>query len=89
MLYTQYLTSHKYIKKFYLFSRISAPYFMMIAVTGTLLYQLGNGPLWGRVVGDARNACHRHWWTNILYVNNYLTPQGSVSHFISLGRTAT
>ena len=33
---------------------------------------LGSGPFWSQVIGITTGYCKRHWWTNLLYINNLL-----------------
>ena len=30
---------------------------------------LGEGPYWPNYQSD--EACNKHWWTNLLYINNF------------------
>ncbi|BET00700.1 transferase activity, transferring acyl groups other than amino-acyl groups [Nesidiocoris tenuis] len=53
------------------FVRLTPAYAMAIAITATLLYRLGNGPEWDRIIRPVQNDCKDGWWWNILYVNNY------------------
>ncbi|CAA9998272.1 unnamed protein product, partial [Nesidiocoris tenuis] len=50
---------------------LTPAYAMAIAITATLLYRLGNGPEWDRIIRPVQNDCKDGWWWNILYVNNY------------------
>lgn len=47
---------------------------LMVAVTGTWLSLLGNGPLWSEVAGGAEDGCRANWWSALLYVANYANP---------------
>ncbi|KAK9498833.1 hypothetical protein O3M35_003389 [Rhynocoris fuscipes] len=58
---------HRYI-------RLTPAYAMMIAITATWLYRLGDGPMWDRIVGIESDRCKTEWWQNIIYLNNYLNP---------------
>ncbi|XP_039289184.1 O-acyltransferase like protein [Nilaparvata lugens] len=51
--------------------RLTPAYALMIAVTATWLYHLGDGPLWDRLVGSAQKDCQEEWLPGILYINNY------------------
>ncbi|KAJ8880699.1 hypothetical protein PR048_017169 [Dryococelus australis] len=44
----------------------------MVFFYATLLYRMGDGPIWGKLVGTQRDLCVNGWWTNLLYVNNIL-----------------
>ncbi|XP_063220584.1 nose resistant to fluoxetine protein 6-like [Bacillus rossius redtenbacheri] len=52
--------------------RLTPPYAAVIFFYATLLYRMGDGPLWYKLIGTQRDLCVRGWWTNILYINNYL-----------------
>ncbi|XP_076627232.1 nose resistant to fluoxetine protein 6 [Colletes latitarsis] len=56
---------HRYI-------RLTPAYAMMIGFYATLFYKLGTGPQWDQTVGQNRDFCRENWWTNLLYVNNYV-----------------
>ncbi|GFR00176.1 nose resistant to fluoxetine protein 6 [Trichonephila clavata] len=32
---------------------------------------ISSGPLWNSTLDPPINACERHWWTNLLYINNF------------------
>uniref|UniRef100_A0A0A9W997 Nose resistant to fluoxetine protein 6 n=2 Tax=Lygus hesperus TaxID=30085 RepID=A0A0A9W997_LYGHE len=52
------------------FVRITPSYAMAIAFTSTLLYRMGDGPEWDRMIRPVQNDCKTGWWYNILYINN-------------------
>lgn len=31
-----------------------------------------NGPLWHKINEPRTSFCRKHWWTNLLFLNNYL-----------------
>lgn len=43
-----------------------------ILAHSTLLYRLGNGPFWDRVNFSERQFCRDNWWTNLLFLDNYI-----------------
>ncbi|XP_049937652.1 nose resistant to fluoxetine protein 6-like [Schistocerca serialis cubense] len=59
--------------RFYLqrYLRLTPPYAVMIWFYATFLPRLGNGPLWSEEMVVDSEQCTRHWWHNLLYVNNY------------------
>ncbi|XP_054271530.1 nose resistant to fluoxetine protein 6-like [Macrosteles quadrilineatus] len=57
--------------------RLTPAYGLMIVVTATWLYRTGDGPLWDRLVGGAKNDCTQNWWTGLLYINNYVNPNSN------------
>ncbi|XP_076231367.1 O-acyltransferase like protein [Calliopsis andreniformis] len=56
---------HRYV-------RLTPAYAMMIGFYATLFYKVGSGPRWNVWVGENRDYCRENWWTNLLYVNNYV-----------------
>ncbi|XP_018315299.1 nose resistant to fluoxetine protein 6 [Mycetomoellerius zeteki] len=56
---------HRYI-------RLTPAYAMMIGFYATLFYKFGTGPQWDIWIGSNKNFCRENWWTNLLYVNNYV-----------------
>ncbi|XP_018407450.1 PREDICTED: nose resistant to fluoxetine protein 6-like [Cyphomyrmex costatus] len=56
---------HRYV-------RLTPAYAMMIGFYATLLYKFGTGPQWDILIGTNKNLCRQNWWTNLLYVNNYV-----------------
>ncbi|CAK9804439.1 Nose resistant to fluoxetine protein 6 [Anthophora plagiata] len=52
--------------------RLTPAYAMMIGFYATLFYKIGSGPHWDQWVGANRDYCRENWWTNLLYVNNYV-----------------
>lgn len=39
----------------------------------TWLYRLDSGPLWDKVNFAERQFCRENWWTNVLFINNYVS----------------
>ncbi|KAJ8964553.1 hypothetical protein NQ314_004852 [Rhamnusium bicolor] len=60
-----FLYIHRYI-------RMTSTYCIILAFYCTLFVKLGNGPLWHERVGLEREKCREAWWTNMLYINNYV-----------------
>lgn len=57
---------------FYRYVRLTPVYAFMILFHATLLIDVQSGPLWKHVAETERSFCRSHWWTNLLYVNNYV-----------------
>ncbi|XP_075226493.1 nose resistant to fluoxetine protein 6-like [Lycorma delicatula] len=55
--------------------RLTPAYAMMVAITATWLYRLGDGPLWDEIVGSASRDCKNNWLPGIFYINNYYKVQ--------------
>lgn len=52
--------------------RLTPAYAMMIGFYATIYYKFGSGPHWDAWVGSNRDHCRENWWTNLLYINNYV-----------------
>lgn len=57
---------------------------MMIGFYATLFYKFGTGPHWDNWVGSNKNYCRENWWTNLLYVNNYVNVPNMVDQLFNL-----
>lgn len=57
---------------------------MMIGLYATLFYKFGTGPQWDNWVGSNKNYCRENWWTNLLYVNNYVNVPNMVDQLFNL-----
>ena len=49
--------------------RLSPAYYLVIVLYFKLLPHIGSGPFW--LFKDDVNNCEKHWWANILYINNF------------------
>ena len=45
---------------------------MVIGFYATIFYKIGNGPYWDTLIQENRDNCVKNWWTNLLYVNNFV-----------------
>ncbi|XP_050681527.1 nose resistant to fluoxetine protein 6-like isoform X2 [Leptidea sinapis] len=52
--------------------RVTPAYFVVIFFYMTWLPKLGEGPLWKDRLQLEQERCMDSWWTNLLYVNNYV-----------------
>ena len=58
------------------FYRILPAYMFALFFTWAFLKYMGNGPLW--INGDTcNNTCHDYWWTNLLFINNFIPSSGA------------
>ncbi|XP_046395695.1 nose resistant to fluoxetine protein 6-like [Ischnura elegans] len=55
--------------------RLTPAYALVIFFYSTLLNKVASGPLWNSTVAHEATFCARHWWTNLLYVSNYVNTQ--------------
>ncbi|KAL3267195.1 hypothetical protein HHI36_011331 [Cryptolaemus montrouzieri] len=52
--------------------RLTPAYAVVLGFYCTIFIQLGDGPFWDERVGVEQERCLESWWTNILYINNYV-----------------
>lgn len=43
-----------------------------VLIHATWLYRLGSGPFWDRVNYTEKQFCRDNWWTNLLFIDNYV-----------------
>ncbi|XP_077299464.1 nose resistant to fluoxetine protein 6-like [Arctopsyche grandis] len=53
-------------------ARLTPVYALVIGFLCTVYEKLSTGPLWQYIIGDDADSCRRWWWTNLLYINNYV-----------------
>ncbi|XP_053201530.1 nose resistant to fluoxetine protein 6-like [Panonychus citri] len=51
--------------------RLTPPYIVTIGLA-LILPSLGQGPLWKETVNQVSTSCYSSWWTNLLYINNFI-----------------
>ncbi|XP_074042229.1 nose resistant to fluoxetine protein 6 isoform X3 [Leptinotarsa decemlineata] len=54
--------------------RLTPVYAFVIFYYATVFNHTGNGPLWKVIAGEDSKDCRRNWWTNLLYISNYVNP---------------
>lgn len=59
-------------------------YGLMIAFHTFVFTHLANGPLWKKIAVQQSDYCVKNWWTNVLFVNNYLDAEHPVRVSISI-----
>lgn len=47
-------------------------YAFVIFFSATWYTRLGDGPVWKQMTEIEYTFCRRNWWTNLLYINNYI-----------------
>ncbi|KAK9888344.1 hypothetical protein WA026_000598 [Henosepilachna vigintioctopunctata] len=52
--------------------RLTPVYAFVIFYYATHFRHTGNGPLWKIFVEEEYQDCRTNWWTNLLYINNYI-----------------
>ncbi|CAH1786287.1 unnamed protein product [Owenia fusiformis] len=56
---------------FHRFWRLTPPYMLILMFSACLSRYVSTGPLWPEQ-GFERNYCNDTWWTNLLYINNFV-----------------
>lgn len=51
----------------------------MVGIHGTWLVHISKGPNWDMFVGEEYRNCRKNWWTNLLFINNYVDNNNMVS----------
>ncbi|KAG8227628.1 hypothetical protein J437_LFUL004240 [Ladona fulva] len=65
----------RYIRYLSLFvHRLTPTVLIMVLFYASLLEKIGSGPYWKSTVATERDNCQENWWTNVLYINNYVNP---------------
>ncbi|XP_063215655.1 nose resistant to fluoxetine protein 6-like [Bacillus rossius redtenbacheri] len=67
-------TSTLNIPIFYLerYLRLTPVYAVIIFFHATVMVHMGSGPRWFHAMQTERENCLKYWWSNLLYVNNYV-----------------
>ncbi|CAH1710164.1 nose resistant to fluoxetine protein 6-like isoform X1 [Aphis gossypii] len=52
--------------------RLMPVYGLMIAFHTFVLLHLADGPLWKKIAIQESDNCQNNWWSNLLFVNNYV-----------------
>jgi len=47
-------------------------YGLMIAFHTFILLHLADGPLWKKIAIQESDYCQNSWWSNLLFINNYV-----------------
>ena len=55
----------------YIFSRLTPTLMFCVLLRAKLVQFFGAGPVWF-AEADSSSTCSDHWWTNLLYLNNFL-----------------
>ncbi|CAG7728020.1 unnamed protein product [Allacma fusca] len=59
--------------------RLTPAYAVVIGLMATLVPYFGNGPYWFAVEQD-QAKCIRHWWQNLLYINNFVKNESDLCY---------
>lgn len=59
--------------------RILPTYIAIILIFAFILPYMGDGPLWKLIVYPEAEFCRKNWWTNLLFINNYVNSNEMVN----------
>lgn len=62
--------------------RLTPAYLAIIGFYMTWFPSMGSGPLWQQRIEREQERCQSSWWTNILYINNYINSDKLVSIYL-------
>jgi peptidoglycan/LPS O-acetylase OafA/YrhL len=63
----------------HILARLTPVYAIMVALAASWFNHLGSGPMWNHIVSTETADCRQNWWYNLLYLNNYINADKSVS----------
>lgn len=69
----------------YVTFRLTPVYAVIIFFFATLQYKMGSGPLWESFIGTDKQNCQKTWWISLLYLNNYVETDKTVSIQLNIG----
>ena len=55
-----------------MYFRLTPPYMLLLMVGTVLVPFFNNGPMWADGDNPTMTCCRDNWWTNLLYINNYV-----------------
>lgn len=67
--------------------RLMPVYGLMIAFHTFVLLHLADGPLWKKIAIQESDNCQNNWWSNLLFVNNYVDADRPVSFIFFKNKT--
>ncbi|CAG9857869.1 unnamed protein product [Phyllotreta striolata] len=64
--------THVFVIYIHRLLRMTPTYAVVLAFYCTIFYTLSDGPFWQERIGVEKERCSENWWTNLLYINNYV-----------------
>ncbi|ETN58549.1 hypothetical protein AND_009857 [Anopheles darlingi] len=52
--------------------RLVPTYAFMILLESSVMRHMIDGPFGKQFIGESSDSCHRWWWANLLFINNYI-----------------
>ncbi|KAF2898405.1 hypothetical protein ILUMI_07770 [Ignelater luminosus] len=65
-----------FIYYFHRFLRLTPLLAILVLIHATVLKHLGTGPLWNYFITGLSRSCETYWWSTLLYIQNYVNPDG-------------
>lgn len=62
---------------FHRYIRLAPCFAFMILLHATIMPKLVDGPFWN--LSSEREICRNNWWSNLLFIQNYVNPGAIVS----------
>lgn len=56
---------------------------LVVAFYAYVFPYIGDGPLWTEKLAIEANRCQENWWTNLLFINNYVHSDNQVKCLLS------
>lgn len=75
----KYCISHVFHTFVFSSYRFTPTYLFIVLFNATMFFKLGSGPVWPLLAEHERTSCRNNWWTNVLYVNNFINTKEPVS----------
>lgn len=60
-------------------------YCAMMLITANIVPHLGDGPLWPQKAWSEAETCKKNWWTNLLFISNFIDAKHEVRLMIISG----
>jgi hypothetical protein len=57
----------------YRYVRFAPVLLFLVLLNATWLYRMDEGPFWDKLVFYERQSCRLNMWTNLLFINNYVS----------------
>ncbi|XP_063697615.1 uncharacterized protein LOC134828568 [Culicoides brevitarsis] len=68
----------------YRYIRLTPTYAYLILYQATYLFHSGSGAYWKFYTETQQTYCRRNWWTNLLYINNYVNANQMLTESLAL-----
>ncbi|XP_064215010.1 nose resistant to fluoxetine protein 6 isoform X2 [Tribolium castaneum] len=62
---------NSFVKRYF---RITPTLLILVGMCATWLVHLSRGPFWDDIIGHSYRTCRSNWWSNPIYLNNFIHP---------------